>query len=34
MSGIEFAEIEKLKRSLWDAADDLRANSKLTAGGY
>lgn len=34
MNGNEFAEIEKLERSLWDAADDLRANSKLTAGEY
>ncbi len=34
MNGHEFAEIEKLESSLWDAADNLRANSKLTAGEY
>lgn len=26
--------IEQLEASLWDAADNLRANSKLTAGEY
>jgi type I restriction enzyme M protein len=26
--------IEKLEADLWDAADNLRANSKLTAGEY
>ena len=24
-------EIKRLEKELWDAADDLRANSKLTA---
>ena len=27
-------DIEKLEADLWDAADNLRANSKLTAGEY
>ncbi|WP_199270220.1 type I restriction-modification system subunit M N-terminal domain-containing protein [Algibacter sp. L3A6] len=26
--------IKQLETELWDAADDLRANSKLTAGEY
>ena len=26
--------IKKLETELWDAADDLRANSKLTAAEY
>ncbi len=34
MNGHEFAEIEKLESALWDAADNLRANSKLTSGEY
>ena len=34
MNGNEFAEIEKLEATLWDAADNLRANSKLTANEY
>jgi type I restriction enzyme M protein len=34
MNGHEFAEIEKLEATLWDAADNLRANSKLTANEY
>jgi len=29
-----FKGIEKLEADLWDAADNLRANSKLTAGEY
>jgi len=29
-----FKDIEKLEFDLWDAADNLRANSKLTAGEY
>lgn len=29
-----FKNIEKLESDLWDAADNLRANSKLTAGEY
>ena len=27
-------EIKRLEKELWDAADDLRANSKLTAAEY
>ncbi len=27
-------DIEKLEGDLWDAADELRANSKLTANEY
>jgi type I restriction enzyme M protein len=34
MNGGEFRDIERLEASLWDAADNLRANSKLTAGEY
>ncbi len=34
MNGDEFRGIERLEASLWDAADNLRANSKLTAGEY
>jgi type I restriction enzyme M protein len=34
MNGHEFADIEKLEADLWGAADNLRANSKLTAGEY
>jgi type I restriction enzyme M protein len=30
----QLANIEQLEASLWDAADNLRANSKLTAGEY
>ena len=29
-----FATIAQLEAQLWDAADNLRANSKLTAGEY
>ena len=34
MNGHEFADIEKVEAALWDAADNLRANSKLTAEQY
>ena len=34
MSNSSFKDIEKLEADLWDAADNLRANSKLTAGEY
>ena len=27
-------EIDKLEKDLWEAADQLRANSKLTASAY
>ena len=27
-------QIKNLEKQLWDAADDLRANSKLTAAEY
>jgi type I restriction enzyme M protein len=30
----DLANIEPLESDLWDAADNLRANSKLTAGEY
>jgi type I restriction enzyme M protein len=30
----DLANIERLETDLWDAADNLRANSKLTAGEY
>ncbi|CUS31628.1 HsdM family class I SAM-dependent methyltransferase [Candidatus Nitrospira nitrificans] len=30
----QLAHIEQLEANLWDAADNLRANSKLTAGEY
>src|SRR5258706_2340341 len=30
----DLANIEPLEADLWDAADNLRANSKLTAGEY
>ena len=30
----DLANIEHLETDLWDAADNLRANSKLTAGEY
>ena len=29
-----FGNIEKLERDLWEAADNLRANSKLTSSDY
>jgi type I restriction enzyme M protein len=31
MNGHEFAGIDKLEATLWDAADNLSANSKLIA---
>jgi type I restriction enzyme M protein len=34
MSQTQLQNIEKLEADLWDAADNLRANSKLTAGEY
>lgn len=34
MNGHEFANIASLEADLWAAADNLRANSKLTAGEY
>src|SRR5687768_11843949 len=34
MSGNHFQNIEKLETSLWEAADQLRANSKLTSSEY
>ena len=30
----DLANIKHLETDLWDAADNLRANSKLTAGEY
>ena len=29
-----FKDIEKLESDLWEAADNLRANSKLTSSDY
>src|SRR5437870_10746305 len=34
MSQDTFKDIEKLEASLWEAADNLRANSKLTSSDY
>jgi type I restriction enzyme M protein len=34
MSENPLAQLAQLDASLWDAADNLRANSKLTAGEY
>ena len=34
MSHNQFQNIEQLEASLWDAADNLRANSKLTSSEY
>ncbi len=34
MTQSQLANIERLEAHLWDAADNLRANSKLTAGEY
>lgn len=34
MSQNQFQNIAQLEADLWDAADNLRANSKLTAGEY
>src|SRR6185295_6505091 len=33
-SGNQLEKIEQLQRQLWEAADELRANSKLTANEY
>jgi type I restriction enzyme M protein len=34
MSSDAFKDIEKLESDLWEAADNLRANSKLTSSDY
>src|SRR5438128_7734200 len=34
MTGSTYQDIEKLESSLWEAADNLRANSKLTSSDY
>ncbi len=34
MNGSVFKDIEKLEADLWSAADNLRANSKLTSSDY
>lgn len=34
MSNDTFKDIEKLEADLWEAADNLRANSKLTSSDY
>jgi len=34
MNGSSFKDIEKLETDLWSAADNLRANSKLTSSDY
>ena len=34
MNGGAFKDIEKLEADLWEAADQLRANSKLTSSDY
>jgi len=34
MNSDPFKDIEKLETDLWEAADNLRANSKLTSGDY
>src|SRR5438477_7375918 len=34
MTGSTYKDIEKLEASLWEAADNLRANSKLTSSDY
>lgn len=34
MTNETFKDIEKLEADLWEAADNLRANSKLTSGDY
>ncbi len=33
-NGSAFKDIEKLEADLWSAADNLRANSKLTSSDY
>ena len=34
MTNETFKDIEKLESDLWEAADNLRANSKLTSSDY
>jgi hypothetical protein len=34
MTNETFNDIEKLEADLWEAADNLRANSKLTSSDY
>ena len=34
MTNETFKDIEKLENDLWEAADNLRANSKLTSSDY
>ncbi len=34
MNSDAFKDIEKLETDLWEAADNLRANSKLTSSDY
>ena len=34
MTGSAWSDLEKLKADLWEAADNLRANSKLTSSDY
>ncbi len=34
MTNETFKDIEKLEADLWEAADNLRANSKLTSSDY
>src|SRR6516225_2027785 len=34
MNGSTFKDIDKLEADLWEAADNLRANSKLTSSDY
>ena len=34
MNSNAFQDIEKLETDLWEAADNLRANSKLTSSDY
>src|SRR5260221_8815450 len=34
MNGSTFKDIDKLEADLWSAADQLRANSKLTSSDY
>ncbi len=34
MTNDSFKEIEKLETDLWEAADNLRANLKLTSSDY
>src|SRR5436853_6415939 len=34
MMNVNYKDIEKLEKDLWEAADNLRANSKLTSSDY